>query len=183
MKKVTKKIEIEKLAAFNRVKSKLYNLLSFKQRSRYEILQHAKKYIIAEKALSSESEKTLTEFVTIMEDMGFIDDQKYAAQYVQEKLNSPKPTSKFKIRQFLYKKQIAKSIVEVALNKISDEDQLKNAILDTTKKLRTLQNSNRSDNSHNQARIIKSKLIKYLINKGYDFRIANSAVDRVHDVK
>jgi regulatory protein len=94
---------------------------------------------------------------------GFLDDEKFATAYVEER--SDKKIGKHKIRAELFKRGVARNIVDKALSHIDSAQSLECASLLAKKKLEYLERREKD------TRKIKAKLYSFLNSRGYDTEI------------
>jgi len=158
------------------VKSKVFNFLSHKQRSRKEIDGRIEYYFRRYDNLgSSQKEEIKAEIIESLENNALIDDDDYAISLVNEKINSSKPMSKLKIRQFLMKKGIDRAVIDNALEIYTEDKEVEKIMQDALKKVSSIKETNKLKK--------KKKLLSYLAQKGYPYSKIYSVVDRVLDVK
>lgn len=72
------------------------------------------------------SEMEIFEAIERLKNAGLLDDQKYALDFIESRLNT-KPVSKMKLREQLIGHFIDQEIIDNALNSVSDDAELKNA--------------------------------------------------------
>lgn len=157
-------------------KDKALNFLSHKARSRKEIDDRISYYLKKHDELGeSQKEDIKFEIIKEFESHNLINDQNYAETFVKEKINSPKTTSKNKIKQFLKRKGIKDSIIEQSLTLFLDELEEENMEKDALKKISALKETNYVKK--------KSKLVSYLSSRGYPYSKIYTVVDRVLGVK
>ncbi len=100
-----------------------------------------------------------------LEKMGFLDDEKFAFDWVNERFNF-KMLGKKKVIAELKRKGIKDEIIEEAIsNFYTPESELENALEFLTKKFAKLKE------------IEKEKLISILVRQGYSFSLSGKAVD------
>ncbi len=161
---------------FFKVLDKTINFLSYKSRSVKEVSDRIDVYLKKVKSLSQDEaaslkERVLTEFTNLR----LLDDLAFAKTYIKERVNSPKPSSKRAIANFLYKKGIPKAIMEEALQELSPESELASVNKMADKKLRSLVKYDKRET--------KRRLAAYLIGKGYSPGIVFTVVDTKFKVK
>lgn len=100
----------------------------------------------------------------------YIDDADYSERFINDKINFSKD-GKRKIKEALYNKGIAPHIIEEKLGAITYEDELEKAYELSQKKIKTLSNYEPLKK--------KMKLYSFLINKGFDYNIANKTVSKL----
>jgi len=173
-KKKVKKNNLEEILL--EVKDKILNFLSIKPRTEKEIDGRLDYYLRKYQDLDeNQVEDIKYELFDILTKSRLIDDKKYAAAFVKEKIDSPKTISKLKVKQFLLKKGVSENNIEDALMLFSDELEEENMKKDAEKKLSLLRESNFTKK--------KSKLISFLASKGYPYQKIYAVVDIVLGVK
>lgn len=90
----------------------------------------------------------------------FIDDRRYAAMFVREKINLS-GWGAYKIRTALKRKEVASELIEEALRQIEPEQQRQRLDEQLQRKLRTLKAKTPYE--------LKAKLIRYGLSLGYDY--------------
>ncbi|MEY8001448.1 recombination regulator RecX [Clostridium sp. Mt-5] len=100
----------------------------------------------------------------------FIDDNKFVELYVKEKINSQ---GKNKIKYSLIKKGIDESFLDEKLNLIDSSFEEKAALNIAQKKYSVIVKS------ENNVKKIYKRLGDYLINRGYDFSIVKSVLEKI----
>ncbi len=158
------------------LKNKTLNFLSHKPRSKKEIDNRIDYYFKRYKDLSDSQKADIkAEVMESLEESKLIDDDDYAASLVEEKINSSKPVSKLKIKQFLLKKGIDNATIDFALESFTDDQELEKIMEDALKKASHIKETNKMAK--------KAKLLNYLASKGYPYSKIYAVVDRVLDVK
>ncbi len=99
----------------------------------------------------------------------FIDDERFAAAYIRDKINLS-GWGKFKIQAQLQQKGIAKEIIEEQLSTLDREEMSDRLSQLIEKKIRTTKYTN--------IRQLRDKLIRYGASLGYDFSSVNEAVSQ-----
>ena len=101
------------LRVSNFIKSKVLNFLSTKPRTEHEIISKIR-YVIQNLEDTPLDEKTKKEIeqniLDYLRNIKLLDDAKYAADLVKEKINSRHPQNKYKIKQFLLRKKVNPAI-------------------------------------------------------------------------
>ncbi len=155
---------------------KIINFISYKPRSQKEISDRLDKYLGRYKKINSQEKTTLRDDVLKhLQEVNLVDDDYFAQTFVAQKLRSPKPESKIKIRQFLMRKGVPTTIIDKAMKAYSDETEEEKMIKDARKKLSTLRNTPPLRK--------RKKLYEYLARKGYPFSRIRAIVDRELEVK
>ena len=158
------------------IKDKTLNFLSHKPRSIKEVDYRINYYLKRYEDLSdSQKDDIKVEVMESLEESKLIDDDNYAASLVEEKINSSKPVSKLKIKQFLQKKGVDNATIEFALESFTVEQEIENIMEDALKKAFHIKETSKVKK--------KAKLINYLASKGYPYSKIYAVVDRVIDVK
>lgn len=102
----------------------------------------------------------------------YIDDEDYSERFIRNKVNYSS-SGKLKIKSALYSKGIEREIIEEKLRMIGEEDEVCKAYDLAKKKLRVLNIEDRSK--------IKTKLVSFLTNKGFEYSTVKKAIRRVCD--
>ena len=158
------------------VKSKTLNFLSHKPRSYKEIDNRINYYLKRYEDLEiPQKEEIKGNIIKGLEKADLIDDDKYAQSLVNEKINSSKPMSRLKIRQFLMKKGIDSSTIDFALESFTEQQEIEKIMEVAIKKAYQIKETNHFKK--------KQKLLSYLSTKGYPHSKIYAVVDRVLDVK
>ncbi|MFC1756141.1 regulatory protein RecX [Patescibacteria group bacterium] len=158
------------------VKGKTLNFLSHKPRSYKEIDNRINYYLKRYEDLEiSQKEEINRNVIEGLERADLIDDDRYAQSLVNEKINSSKPMSRLKIRQFLMKKGIDSATIDFALENFTEEQEIEKIMEVATKKASQIKETNHFKK--------KQKLLSYLATKGYPLSKVYAVVDRVLDVK
>ena len=102
----------------------------------------------------------ISETVLLLEEQGFIDDKKFAAEFIstREKI---RPKSKFALKYELYKKGVSDSIIE---NAICNIDEYKSALAAIDPKLSTWLKLDMQQ--------IKTKMMNFLKNRGFNWEVS-----------
>lgn len=159
-----------------KVRKKIFNFVSYKLRSAKEISDRLDRYLSKYKNVNDKQKQNVKDTLTQdLKEMKLIDDDVFAQSFVAQKLRSRKPTSKFKVKQFLIKKGIPSGIIDNALIKFTSEVEGEKILQDARKKLSSLKKLPKLQK--------KKKLYDYLSRKGYPFDQIRSIVDRVLEVK
>lgn len=162
---------------FESINTKILKFLSYKSRSEKEVVSKLNDYLLREKNLTPVAKDFFSKFfISKLKELNLIDDYKYAKSFVKEKIDSPKPTSKIKVKIFLRKKGISEEIINNAVKDFSRDLEISNAKKDANKKFKILKN--KKDTPY-----LKHKINNYLLSKGYPIEIISSVVDTLSDVK
>lgn len=113
------------------------------------------------------SDDAISEVILILEEKGFIDDKKFATEFVstREKI---RPKSKFALKYELNKKGISDAIIHEAVSHI---DEYQSALNATEPKLSTWL---KLDNQQ-----IKNKMINFLKNRGFSWDISFATYEKI----
>lgn len=135
-----------------------------------EVLLKIKRYCAYQERCTSEvknklklwglSDKKSLEVINELTELQYIDDLRYANLFASGKMNV-KGWGKQKITYALRTKQIDEKHIQEAISKLDSNDYKQNLQKQAEKWMRTQTNVN----SHEQ----KQKLIRYLLNKGYEY--------------
>ncbi|GEM_PF-215081 len=147
------------------IKHKALSFLKRRLHSRKELFiklrRHFSEVKLIEECLSDLSEKK------------FIDDEHFAAMFVQEKLRLKK-WSKSKLTSELLLKGIDKQTIENCLNKLFDTE------LEKDKAFELLQKKfNSIQSKTNDKKIMYRKLMMFLQSKGYDYQLSSELIGKV----
>jgi regulatory protein len=117
------------------------------------------------------SKETIEKVLTELKQKKYLNDEEFTFQYVKEKLKKGK-AGIHKIENELRSKGIGKSIIDKIISQIDENNYQKNILELIKKKLDQIKNK------ETDKRKIKSKIISYLLSKGYDYElIFNSLKD------
>ncbi|MBS4033774.1 MAG: regulatory protein RecX [Ignavibacterium sp.] len=108
-----------------------------------------------------------------LEEKGLIDDNAFANQFSDEKLNRKKWGLQ-KVKSELFKKGIAADIIKNAVKNYTDAESQQASATDLAKK--KLNFIAKRENDKNK---IKQKLIAFLLSRGFDYDIARDSVSKV----
>jgi Uncharacterized protein conserved in bacteria len=126
---------------------------------------HKTKKEIEDKLIEKEySDKAIERTFKFLEEYNFINDDKYSELYIKDKI---KNQGRNKIKYTLMRKGIDKEIITEKLMNIDENIERETCLKIAEKKLQSLER--KEDNKY----IISTKLIKFLISKGYDYEIAS----------
>lgn len=162
--------DIKSSDAYNKTYVLMLNFLSYKPRSEKEIRDRLKKFRV-----SSEVKEVV---FSDIEAEGFIDDVRFAQMYVDGIKGSGKAKSSRQLRNFLYKKGISSGVIDVALSSFDKGVEELSATKDCQKKLNLLKS--KKDIS---PAILRQKLIKFLMTKGYSSDVVFTVVDTLTMLK
>ncbi len=89
-----------------KVNLKILNFISYKIRSEREISDRLSQYLYRYKKMKkSQKDEIKAEIMAKLEEINLINDIYFAESFVSQKVNSPKPASRMKIKQFLMRKE------------------------------------------------------------------------------
>ncbi len=149
---------------------RIIDYLSIKDRTAYEI--NVKLLQILRKKFPElvESADTLIEHTQDrLRTMRLIDDASYVSKYIDSILLSEKAISPYMVRKKLLQRGVSPELIEANMARLSGDDLQEKAILKLAlKKQRLLKPPNK-----------KSKLFKYLYQKGFDYNIIARVVDSI----
>ncbi len=100
----------------------------------------------------------------------FIDDERYAAAFVREKVNLS-GWGTYKIKAALARKGITSSLIDAAIASIDSQKSAEQLYTRLVRKSKSVKTASAYD--------LKSKLLRYGTSLGYDFDAVRDAVDRV----
>ena len=167
-----KQQEVQEL--YEKVYVKTLNFISHKPRSISETQRRIFRYF-PKKTEEDLRESLQQKIIDDLVDDGYLDDERYVAEYVGSFGKFGKKKSKYAITTFLYKKGIPKDLIQKGMLLLPGNFELEAAIKDAEKRLRVYKDKN--------PRVLKSKVIKYLFSKGYTSEIVYNAVDTALGVK
>jgi regulatory protein len=133
---------------------KIRSICSRQEQCRQDILVRLSKWDISE----SDSDKIML----ILEKEGFVDHNRYATSFANDKLKFNK-WGKVKIRWMLRQKDIPEDIIERALSLIDDDEYFNTLSGELKKKIKSL----KSENEYNK----KGKLVKFATQRGFEYEI------------
>ncbi len=114
---------------------------------------------MSEKESSSFGDDTIQEVISRLVEKGYLDDQKFAEYYVENRFVK-KGISQKRLRMELIKKGVARSIIDDVLDSTTrnDEEEIKKII------------------AKKRARYDNDKLIQYLVRQGFDYALSKNLV-------
>ena len=152
--------EIRDFAQFSYGKNIALYFLSFKQRTKKEVLDYLKKYEI--------KEANAIKIIAALEEERWIDDKSYVETYVrQNELNGDKGPAL--IRQKLITKGISKSVIDSCLVEVDFSNLIEKV---AEKLLRKYQDKL-------PIRALQDKIVQGLMNKGFTYDLARKAVGQL----
>lgn len=142
---------------------KLTHYCSYSERCEHDVRLKCSK-------LNIETEKAAY-YIAKLKEEGFVNDARYASSFVRSK--SKRGWGSLKIKNALSRKKIPKEFIQKSLEEI-DVNLQKEKVLDLAqKKLKNIKAKTDSER--------KTKLIRFLIGKGYSFDLANAISKQVSD--
>jgi regulatory protein len=116
------------------------------------------------------AETIVEDTVAGLEDGGLIDDQAYARAFVKSRFDG-RGYGPARLRQDLQRKGVARSVIEAALEELTETEDLEGEAQEqAAKKWRSL-------SSEDDVRKRKKKTLDYLVRRGFGFDTARSAVE------
>ena len=148
------------------IKEISFRLLSRRMHSAAEL----KRKLLSKKFPPERIEEAVTELI----ERQYLDDEKFAEKYADEKLKNSR-TGLIKIRGELIAKGVDKGIIEKVLSKMDNSEiLLKNALLLSKIKISTSQFKSIPPKKQNE------KLFRFLISKGYQGEVIKSALKKLN---
>ncbi len=148
------------------IKEISFRLLTRRMHSASEL----KRKLLSKKFPPERIEEAVNELI----DRQYLDDEKFAEKYAEEKLKNSK-TGLIKIKAELIAKGVDKRIIEKVLLKMDNSEiLLKNALLLSKKKISTSQFKSIPPKKQNE------KLFRFLISKGYQGEVIKSALKKLN---
>jgi regulatory protein len=151
--------EIIEYDEFNFGKKIAYNFLNYKHRTEKEIRKKLKEKKI--------SEKSADKIITILKDLKFLDDNRYAKMYLEEKLaNNPKGKRviAMKLAEKGISKEVINSVIDSQYNEDTETRKAKELLSKYLKKVRAKSELDK-----------RQKCFRYLLSRGFDYEIVKSA--------
>ena len=159
-----------------KVHAKVLNFLSYKLRSESEVSDKLEQCLRKYKSISkSEKEEISDEIIENLRKVDLLDDDVFTTSFVNEKIRSPKPVSKWHIKRFLIKKGVQEKVIERALKAYSKEVEIDKISQDARKKFSSLGKLDKLKQ--------KKRLYDYLGRKGYPYDKIRFVVDSLCNVK
>lgn len=101
-------------SAFGKLRDQVYNWLSIRLRSRWEVEDYLRH--------KTEDESLRSQLLSLLEEQGYIDDIKFAGAWIRHR-NLIKPMSKRRLKQELLVKRIPMEIIDDSLSEQAIDDQ------------------------------------------------------------
>lgn len=159
---------IEKEDLYYKLLDKAYGKLARRLCSKRELIQYLNKFIYTSKLLVDSND--VDRIVLKVEEMGLIDDFKFAQQYVELR---NKRKSENELKNLLRQKGISSEIIDRVFTQNFTETELKTLKVLAEKKLRNLQGRNLDKKD------IKTKLLSFLYRKGFPFESSKQVVNNL----
>ena len=158
--------QIKKSSDLFLIKNTAFRLLGRRIHSRYEL----KLKLIKRKYETALIEDVLAE----LHGKGYLDDEKYAEQYIEEKIRINK-SGLNKIKRELILRGISKEIIEEKLSQYENKDEvLNNALLIATRKIKEIENKGLTKIK------VKQKIYSALLNRGYNPEIISQVIEQLN---
>lgn len=154
---------------YQKLKFKLLNYLSSKPRTEKEVRDKAIHYLYKMEAPQDSYESLLVRAFHFLNDLHLLDDEYYTKRFIEEHLNSKKFLSKKAITNKLYKRGIARGLVEKHISVYNADVEQNNANLLVRKKLKSIKDTD--------VMVQKQKIWRYMSAKGYDYDTINKAIN------
>jgi len=158
----------------------LYNSIIFlgsRPHSELEVNRYLKRKIYKNEELNKlELPKKLSilyEVIRYLKKNKYIDDKGFAEWISSQRLSQKLPKGRIFIKQELAQKGIDPEISDQIIKAIPDEDEKDRAVQAAKKKLANLSEANQNPI------ILKQKILKYLMGRGFEYTTASSAVDSI----
>ena len=100
----------------------------------------------------------------------FIDDSRYAAAFVRDKMRLA-GWGAYKVATALRAKGVARDIIEEALREVGDDEVRERLVTLLMRRAKTVKGSSVAD--------IRAKLLRFAASRGYDYSLARKCVERV----
>lgn len=110
------------------------------------------------------------ECVERLKELGYLDDARYAADFVESRLRT-RPVSRRKLYEQLYNHKLPEAVIDKALAAITDEMELENAAKTAAKYWRQFENLEDFDR--------KTRVMRRLMGRGYDFEAIRQSVEAI----
>lgn len=152
---------------YQKLYSKILNFVAYSPRTYNEVLSKLNLLLRKYSSISDEEKEWVkSTIISDLESLKLLNDQEYAFSYVKGKRES---YSKAMMKAFLMKKGVSREIISEAIS-------LQNIDLEFASALQTLEKKLKSLHINDQ-KLLKLKLSKYLISKGYSYDVIRTVVD------
>lgn len=152
-----------------KVYSQLLNYLSYRDRTKKELLDKTSYYLHKYELSESDIQDISDEMLTRLREAGLVDDVKFSREYIKSKLRASKPFGRRKIYQNLLQKGISRAVIEGELSNIDTVAEKKSVEALFDKKFSSLGKSTDLKS--------KQKIIRYLLGRGCAPTLVYSVVD------
>lgn len=136
--------------------------LAARDRTKAEMIQHLKDKRFDPSEISSA--------IIRLEDLGFINDEKFADGFVHSRL-AVKPHSKNDLRRQLLVRKVPEPIVQVVIDRISDDSDFENALSVTRKFFRQFHELD--------PELRRRRILTRLQSRGYSYAVSQRALESV----
>ncbi len=155
-------IEMREFDEFGYGKKAAYSFLAYKPRSKKDLVKKLKQKKV--------SDKIIDDIIELLEKQKYLNDEIYARNYLEDKLNS-KPIGKRLAKMKLLEKGIDKELVESAINEnYSADKEFELAAKLMEKYEKKVKFKDQTDK--------KNKCYRYLISKGFDYETAGRVLNQ-----
>jgi Uncharacterized protein conserved in bacteria len=154
--------EIEVFSNFSRGKNLAIYYISFKMRTKVEVIKYLQEHEIENKQIAS--------IINSLEENKYIDDANYTENFINSKIRA-KSSGPYLIKQKLKNKGVDNSLINEKLTDLYTEEEQIDIAYGLAEKLVMQKSSKLPLNS------LKNKVIQNLTNKGFSYSIAKIALD------
>jgi len=133
--------------------SKILNFLSYRPRSRKEIVDRLKRYLYKQ----DNKDITIVGIIEILEELGYIDDEVFATWFVESRMGH-NPRSARYLTSELMQKGIDRSVITSVVSQLSNNTQALTVLLDK------------------KSHLEEHKLIAYLSRRGFSYQEIKTAI-------
>ena len=165
--------EIVEAENFQKFYGKVLDFLSYRIRSRDELVKRLREYLYKAKVEEDFSHQLESKILQKLEEANFINDEEFVKSYISSVASSKTPPGPRKIREFLYKKGVESSVVDKYLEEYSKESEFEGAKSVLEKKLKNVKTRGLKE---------KQKATQFLLRKGYSFDVVRAVVDSNFEV-
>lgn len=158
-----------------KVLERAISFIAYKPRSQKEVSDRLDKYFDTLYVEDSLRSSLRTEILNELVEIKLLDDYQFARTYVLDRTSSRKAPSKQTISTFLYKKGVSRDAIDAALADISKDYEATSLDTVIEKKMKILRKYD--------AKTAKTKLIQYLLGKGYSLGSIYGAIDTKFNLK
>jgi SOS response regulatory protein OraA/RecX len=157
------------LDIYQKVFTKILNLLSFKPRTEKEVKDRLRSYVDKERIPASEKDLLFDTILARLKEDKYLDDKKTAQLYAESFLNNPKSRSIKKFQMALKKKGFSAQDIDRAVGMLPSGIEEAGAMKEARKKLISLKNQ--------PLFVKKAKISNFLYSKGYAGSTIKAVVD------